>query len=426
MSIDAEQGKVVVSGNVEPAKLIKKLKSSGKHAELWGGQRGMMFPFPNNNQLQQLQSGHGKGGKDNKSHHGGKEQGKGGGQPQFPHFQNKGPKDLKVPSKDHKSVKFNLPEEDDFDASDDGFDDYDESDDDEDEDEDEEEFGHGHGHAMPNKMMPMAGMMMNGRGPHGPPMNGNNKGHGGGGGAINAKKGDVMDLPVQFKGKGGNSEFKNGGKKNKGDGGKKDKHGKGGGKNKSSGGLLGKLLGFGQKSSKGGGHDTPKNKNKGSGGGGGNNKGKEGKKGGGKFEGHHIDDDFDEFDVPHPQHGKGGKGGKGNNNGNMGQTQMGPNPMNQIRNIAAVQGLPAAMTGGYYQGMQTQPPPPQYHPQQQYMPMMMNHNQQHQQHMNNMYPPMMYGRPYMPAPPMPPPLPVHPAADPYVFSDENTESCSIM
>ena len=41
--IDAEQGKVTVSGNVDPNVLIKKLTKSGKHAKLWGA------PKPNNN-----------------------------------------------------------------------------------------------------------------------------------------------------------------------------------------------------------------------------------------------------------------------------------------------------------------------------------------------------------------------------------------
>ncbi|XP_011036961.1 PREDICTED: uncharacterized protein LOC105134304 [Populus euphratica] len=39
-TINAEQGRVTVTGNVDPAKLIKQLEKSGKHAELWGGQKG--------------------------------------------------------------------------------------------------------------------------------------------------------------------------------------------------------------------------------------------------------------------------------------------------------------------------------------------------------------------------------------------------
>ena len=61
--IDAEQGKVTVSGTVDPAVLIKKLAKSGKHAEVWGA------PKPNNNnqnqvanQFKNMQIDNGKGG----------------------------------------------------------------------------------------------------------------------------------------------------------------------------------------------------------------------------------------------------------------------------------------------------------------------------------------------------------------------------
>lgn len=138
VNIDAEQGKVVVTGNVDPGKLVKKLKSSGKHAELWGP-KGKMFPT---NQFKNLPFDHSVahskgGGKDNhnnnKSHKGGKDHNKGGGggghghghggQPQMFQFQNKGPNNFNLPAKDHKSVKFNIPEEE-FDYSDDEFDDF--------------------------------------------------------------------------------------------------------------------------------------------------------------------------------------------------------------------------------------------------------------------------------------------------------------
>ncbi|KAI4349998.1 hypothetical protein L6164_010531 [Bauhinia variegata] len=467
--IDAERGKVLVAGDVDPAKLIKKLKSSGKHAELWGAQaqRGMAYNpnFPNN-QFKNLQIDNGKGGKDNKSHKGGAKQQRGGGAQPAQFQNNKGAKDLKVPPKEQKSVKFNLPE-DEFDASDDGFDEFDEFDDDFDDYDDEEEeenYGHGHGHGqmhhMPGKMMPVMG---NGRGPHGPsgmingPAMGKNKGNGGGGGSgsVNAKKGDVLDLPVHTNknGKGGTNDLKTGkeGKRNDGggDGGKKNKgsgggnrNGGGGNKNnaKSGGGLLGRFLGFAKKSEKGRGANGSSNKNKKNGNddGSGNDKSKEGKKSGGKFEGYDrkmnkIDDDDFDFDLP--------RNGKGN--GDVGQK----GPMGQTRNIPPGQGLPATapMNGGYYQGMQMQPPPydqrqqQQLQLQQQYMAMMnMMHQQQQQQqqaNMNNMYPPnpMMHGRPQ--APPHlsmnymgPPPMPSHPMADPitHVFSDENTESCAVM
>uniref|UniRef100_A0A2P2MJW3 Transcriptional corepressor SEUSS-like n=1 Tax=Rhizophora mucronata TaxID=61149 RepID=A0A2P2MJW3_RHIMU len=67
-TLNAEQGKVTVTGKVDPAKLIKKLEKSGKHAELWGGQRGANNYFQNhlNNQFKNMQFESG-GGKDNKS-----------------------------------------------------------------------------------------------------------------------------------------------------------------------------------------------------------------------------------------------------------------------------------------------------------------------------------------------------------------------
>ncbi|XP_054811517.1 heavy metal-associated isoprenylated plant protein 32-like [Prosopis cineraria] len=149
VNIDAEQGKVVVAGNVDPSKLIKKLKSSGKHAEIWAP-KGMMFPTNQFNNLQ-IDHHHGKGAKDNnKSHKGTKDHqkggGGGGGQPQLFQFQNKAPSNFKPPAKNNKSVKFDLPEED-FDASDDEFDD------DFDDYEDSEDYEDDHAHAMPNKMM---------------------------------------------------------------------------------------------------------------------------------------------------------------------------------------------------------------------------------------------------------------------------------
>ncbi|KAK4282823.1 hypothetical protein QN277_014152 [Acacia crassicarpa] len=419
VNIDAEQGKVVVTGNVDPATLLKKLKSSGKRAELWAP-KGMMFPTNQFKNLQLDHHVHGKGGKDNKkSHKGGKDHQKGGGQPQLFQYQNKGPNNFNLPAKDHKSVKFNMPGEE-FDASDDEFDDYEDS-------EDDYEEEHVHTHAMPNKMM-----------------SGHKGKSGGGGGGKNAKKIDVMDLAEQIKAKNAG----NGGKKGHEGGGKKHNHGGGGNKKntKTSGGLLGRFLGFGKK-----GGDKSKDKKKEGGGGGGtgnNKKGKEGKKkkGGDKFEdeGYDFDDDeddLDEFDIPQSHQGKGkgkGKGGnggknnsgKGNSNhgnvGQMGPIQMGQ--MEQMRNLMQMQGLPAMNGGGYYPGMQMQHhAPPQYQPQQPYMAPMMSHNYQQQPHLNSMYAPptMMYGRPYMPPPP---PIPVYPGNDPvtHAFNDENTEGCTVM
>ena len=124
--IDADEGKVVVAGDVDPAKLVKKLKRGGKHAEIWQNQKGEMMynhKYPINQNMMQL------GGKDNnksQNQKGQKEKGA-GGVGQLAHFPNiKGIQDLKVPAKEQKSVKFNLPE-DEFDASDDGFDESDDN-----------------------------------------------------------------------------------------------------------------------------------------------------------------------------------------------------------------------------------------------------------------------------------------------------------
>jgi hypothetical protein len=325
-----------VTGVLDPAKLIKKLEKSGKHAELWWPQKGLNHNqnFVNN-QFKNMQIQNGKGGKDNKSQKGG---------PQQAHHQMKGAKDLKVPFKDQKSVKFNLPE-DEFDLSDgefDEFDDYDDEFDDEFDDGDDYEFGHGHGHQLPNKMMPM-NMMGKGHGPHGPNvvMNGppmNDKRGGG-----NPKKGGVIDIPLQVKG--GNKDGKNGGnagKKGSGGGGNKkggkQKQGGGGGEEKgckSGGGFLSGLLGLGRSKSKkekdsgdfvGLGRSNSKkeggakgsNNYGGKGGGGGNNNSNGGKKGGAKGDGvYEINKNkngFPDIDITGPNLGKGSKGGGGGGN----------------------------------------------------------------------------------------------------------------
>ena len=66
--IDAEQGKVTVSGNVDPNVLIKKLAKSGKHAELWGAPKGNSNNNQNNmaNQFKNMQIDNGKSGANNK------------------------------------------------------------------------------------------------------------------------------------------------------------------------------------------------------------------------------------------------------------------------------------------------------------------------------------------------------------------------
>lgn len=309
--------------------------------------------------------------------------------------------------------------------------------------------------------------MMGNNGQHARPnMNFHNNNNGG----VNGKKGNVIDLAVQMKGKAGNKNGNAGGKNNKkneewGGGVKKEKAGKRKASNdkkngkSNNGGFFGRLLGLGKKSKKA---DTPKFKKNGAP----NNNvkslhnNKDAKKKSQNFKkldnDNDVDDDgfcgdFQDFDIPtKSKPSKGGVMVKGNGHGNVMPAKMGQmGPMDHMRNIPvqAVQGLPAAaMNGGYYQGMQqmqqmqqmqharpipynTQQQQQQLQQQQQYMAMMMSQQQQQQANVNQMYQPMMYGRPqgpmgYMP----PPPMPSHPMADPmtHVFSDENTESCAIM
>ncbi|KAK1256545.1 hypothetical protein QJS04_geneDACA024814 [Acorus gramineus] len=381
-TIDAEQGKVTVSGNVDPAILIKKLVKSGKHAELWGSPKGGGGGGGGNhnqinNQIQKLQLDiNGKGSqKDNGKPQNGNNKGGGGvgkdpkvqkpQQPQLPkEFQLK---DLKFPFQTpQKTVKFNLPEEDygsDFDDDDyfddeDGFDDDDLSDDDDDDDFD--------GDVKDNKMLKP---LMNGHGK--PPLsdkkaanaNGNNNGGGGGGGdAQNKEKGGKSDGKNGGNGKKGGDGGNIGGNQNQGGGGG---GGKSGGKN-----------GGGPQDAKNGGNSKPAlNSN---GGGGGNN-------------------------------GGGGKSVNammfvGGGNGPMGH-----------------QGLPATMNPGYFQGAIGAPEmmPVAANPYQQYLASMMM-NQQRQMGNNEQFQQMMYARPPPTVYNMPPPPYAH------FFSDENPNSCSIM
>ncbi|URD81166.1 heavy metal-associated domain containing protein [Musa troglodytarum] len=154
-TIDVENRKVTVTGNVDPAILIRKLRKAGKHAELWSVKGGN----PQNvaNQLQKLQLQHVKQqqkehGKTQNGSGGGSKGGGGGGdkhqkgqQPQqqqllqqFPQ-QAKGFKDLKFPNlknlkfpfkKNTKAVKFNLHPEDERDDESDSDDEDDEFDED--------------------------------------------------------------------------------------------------------------------------------------------------------------------------------------------------------------------------------------------------------------------------------------------------------
>ncbi|XP_060219102.1 heavy metal-associated isoprenylated plant protein 34-like [Lycium barbarum] len=404
VKIDSDQSKVTVTGNVDPATLIKKLVKSGKHAELWGGgQKGGSNVNMMNNQFMNMQMDNFKGGKDNKSKKGGggnKEQPKGNAQQFLQMMQNhKGSKDnFKMPnvpkSKDQKSVKFNLPE-DDFD---DEFDSEFGSDEDEFDYESDDEFGGG----PPNKMMPAMG----GGGGHGPHhglnammMNPNLKGGAMGNNGGNGKKGGGgVEIPVQMKGMGGNHHD---GKNNNG-----GKQGKGGNQNQSGG------------KNGGGGGGPPDGKN-----GKGNNNGSFGGKNGGKMDGGLMMNSMQQ--GPHGMMSMGQKGGGPMSMGPMGQ--MGNPQMGQMQ---AAQGLPAGGAGYPGMGMgMGQGGNPYSQQQQQYMQQQMMMNQQRPAGYD-MYGahPMMYARPhpavsYGPPPPMG--APVHDNLT-HMFSDENTGSCSIM
>lgn len=450
IKIDAEQGKVTVTGNVDPATLVNKLEKSGKHAELWGGQRVSINHL--NNQFQNMQIDFGSmGKKDIKPQKVGKDhQQKGGKQfqqlkPQekeskgfkFPQFF----KNTKKPSKDKKSVKFNLKQDHDHDHDEgEGEEDCCSDDFDEFGEEFDDDYGYDFPQKTPTKKIPIMG---NGHGPHGPM--GMINGHvmsgpkGGGNIAGNGKKSGSFDLPIQVKG------MHNDGKNGKG--GKQGGDGGGGGNNKG---------GHKNQAGKNGGGLAGEGKN-----GKGNNDsvfvgGKDdhswgptwGTKGGGKNDGSHVmsnmQSEFHDRNINVNYKGLGGRnmgqmgqmGQMGNNpmGHNMGQMgnnpmghsmgQMGNYPMGQMGNTQAVQGLPAAaMNGGYYQGMGQGNP---NFNQQQYMAMMMNQARPNA----NMYPQMMYARPQPPmgyGPYGPPAGP--PAANDnftHMFSDENTESCSIM
>ncbi|XP_076919410.1 uncharacterized protein LOC143580200 [Bidens hawaiensis] len=374
-NIDLEQEKVTVYGNADPLTLIKKLSKSGKHAELWGPQKG---------------SGGGKGNQ------------------QMQATNNKGFKDLN-PS--NKNQKFDIP----IGGGGGGgrFNECDEDDDSCD----------GHDFKKPNKILTGPGV-----GGYGPV------------GMMNEKNGPSggFDLHVQLKGKGGNNDAKkgNGGTKGGGggDGGGKDgKKSKGGG---SSGGFFGGMICkalFGGGKKKHGGSNSKGGKN-GSGG-----KMKDGgldKKGGGKPEGKFSSDKQNEFlESCKPGNGGGGGGprmehncgnGGWNNNqmgGNPMMPQMGNYPMGPMGGHPVGQMQPMAyrgqgmVDGSHYNQQQYQQ---QYHQQQYMQPMMMMN-----QPKVNIYPQMMYGQPPPSAygPPMGAPMN---DGMTHMFSDENTDGCSIM
>lgn len=388
VTIDVDQGKVAVTGNVDPATLISKLEKSGKHAELWGG--GPKGPITiMNNQFKNTQMEKGNFGKDGKGQKGGKGQPKGGGGFTAPKDMN-----FKNDFKDKKSVKFNLPEEEE------GYsDEFDEFDPDDDDDSFVDDFDKGFaGHKPPTKA---ALVTAQGGKANKAAKDGHQKGKKGCNNGGNEKKGSRIDMFLKgMLGKAGVKTGTPGGNHSK----KTDKA-KGRDKNGGKGG------GGGKNPSKGGKNGKPANKIN-------ENWSK-------NFDG------YPKLDNRHP-----------------GFNEMRPNPgmMGQMPNFRAMPGLPAGaamnpgyMNPGYFPGAGQGTNHPQN--QQQYMDqmrmmMMMNQQQQHgnfnasgynhplgggymmQQQQHLQHPPMSYG----------PPLPPHPGNDQYthMFSDENTGSCSIM
>ncbi|CAN8269928.1 unnamed protein product [Cochlearia groenlandica] len=428
--IDAEQGKVTVSGTVDPSLLIKKLAKSGKHAEIWGAPKtNNNNNNPNQSQIDNGKNGGSGGGGNNKK--GQKNNGGGGGNSnngpemgqqvntwqqiqKMKGFQDMKLKDLKgsVPvNKNQKGGKFEAFDDDDDEFSDDEFDD--EFSDDDDDEFDDDEFDDLPPLTKMKPNIPTAQQMMM--------MNAQKNANLGGDTAKNAAKG----VPGGGGGKGGGSGSGKGGS-----------CGGGGGKGGPGGGAGGKS-GF-------------------SGGGGGGGKGGPGGGGGGGKNG----------GGGQPQDGKNGGGGGSQNAGKKGNGGDGPmigglpagfrpmggglppnmsmpmgGPMSMGGGpMAAVQGLPATGPGGappgYFPGPGLDPAQMQ---QQQYLTAVMN---QQRAMGNERFQPMMYARPppavnYMPPNPnqypnpypypYPYPYPPH-GHDQYshAFSDENTSSCVIM
>ncbi|MQL76241.1 hypothetical protein Taro_008616 [Colocasia esculenta] len=406
-TIDAEHGKVTVSGNVDPVTLIKKLGKAGKHAEL-------LFPKSagNNNQLinqlQKLQLDN--GGKGGQKDAGKPQKGGGGGnnqkgqQPnsleqlqQMKLFKDLNFAQLKDP-KVQKSIKFMLPEEDeegsDFDDEDDYDDEFDDEFDDLDgfDDDLEDDLKAIKAKAMAGGGLPLGNVMVNDK-----------KGGGGGAGNNNnnnnAKKGGGGDANAQGKGadaKNGNG----GGKKGGGGGGNQNQGGGGGGKNGGGGAQDGGKNGGNNKAAANG------SKNNGNGGGGGGGGGG-GKQAGGKG---------DAMPMSH-------QAMMAQMAANMNMPMGGAGQMRHVP-AAAVQGLPA---GG---------PPPGYYPggaitpemiatanpyQQQYIAAMMQQQRMMMNGQDRGFQPMAYARP-------PPTIGYMPPAPEYThfFSDENTNSCTVM
>ncbi|GMH18810.1 hypothetical protein Nepgr_020651 [Nepenthes gracilis] len=460
--IDSEQGKVTVLGNVDIATLIKKLRKAGKHAEIWPAQKPSNNNNQNqlNNQFKNMQIDCGKGGNyqnsNNKSSHkgGNNHQPKGGHQnpqhqqqqlQQMKAFQDlKLPqfKDMKMPFKGApKSVRFDLPPDEDL--TDDELDEYDEEDFDDDDFYDNDYYDDDMDELQPiNKVKPMMGnnglglqgghpMMLNGminavqhpqlmnnpqtKGVNngGANSSGSGKkggGGGGGGGGIN------VQVHGGKEGKNGGGSKGGGGTANNNHGGNQNQGG-GGGKNvgKNCGGGHGDAI---NGNGRGGSGGSSKDGNGGHGGGHG------GKKGGG------INDVMPVMGNTNPgfNHGIVGQVGQ------MPMTQTANVQMDRMGAIPAVHGLPAASANGgvgpgYFRG--AAPEMMSSNPyQQQYLAQLMN---QQRANGNERFQPMMYARPppavnFMPPYPYPYPPPPPPVADPYphYFNDESTSSCNVM
>lgn len=355
VSIDAELGKVMVMGYIDPRTVIKKLAKSGKHAEVW---RAQERSFHNQNHLNnqfknmQIEFSSGKGGERDMNFQKGGGTGYGYGQ-----FQAKGSNEMmQVVPKAKKSVTFDLDEDDEDYVSDDGS--FYDSDDD---------FELDVGPRTPRKPS-----IKGSRGaPHGQT---------GTKGMKKTKKGGIFSMLGKGHGK------KNDGKYGKG--GKNDKYGGKNGKDGFNGGIL----------KQSGPKNGAINRNYGNGGGGGKNDWMNGTK--------KKDSGFD-IDFTNPGRG-------------------------QMRNFPATEGLPApmAMNGGGYGPMAG--PGNAYNQQHQMaMAMMMNPQRAHGNEMMRPMP-MMYGRPQpmmnYHQQPMSMVATARGYSDPYthMFSDENTDSCSIM
>ncbi|XP_010907378.1 uncharacterized protein [Elaeis guineensis] len=425
--IDAEQGKVTVSGNVDPAILLKKLNKAGKHAELWGSKSGKNYHLSDQLQKLQLEDGKGQQKGNGKPQKGGGGGGGGSGkdpkgQQPTPQQQMKGLQEMKLPQlkglklpfqKDQKSVEFDHPPEYDVDEETEGDEDEESDDLDDDEDFDDMDSFDDDFDYDPKIMKPVIVQ------PYGNGMAHDKKGGGGKGGDGGGKGGDgggAVEIPVQNKAMGGNNGH--GGGKKGGGGGNQNQNQVGGGKN-----------GGGPQDGKNGGGNNNKGAPNGNGNSGnnanGDNPANGGKKGGGK-------NDVLGGTQPMGSTNMMGQGLiQGMHLGRMGNMQ--PAPVSNLGNIpagAAVQGLPAgAVPPGYLQGGMVAPEmiAAAANPyQQQYMAAMM---QQQRMMMNGhgggaTYPPPPaygYGMPLYT--PMAPP---HGESYTNFFSDENPNSCSIM